>query len=77
MRVVSPEALPFSGVKNVTRYAAGGAFKRTLINNWYHTFTEDSANYAVRFCQGLGLCSYDDFHGPGKVHLAPVHALVL
>lgn len=64
----APGSLPFTADMNITQYAAGAAFKRTHILNWYHSLTEDSANYAARFCKYLNLCKFEDFHGPHKVY---------
>ena len=65
--MVSPASLPFASVETVHSFAAAGAFRRTHIGNWFHSFTEDTANYAARFCKYMQLCSFGDFHGPGKV----------
>ena len=62
-------APPFAASHVLSAISAAIFYKRTHIQNWFHTFQEDGVQIFNLFCTYLGLCAYDDFYSAGKVSL--------
>ena len=59
--VAQHDSLPFASADIQSTIQSAVLYKRTHTGNWFHTFTEDTAQIFDQFCRYLGLCDGADF----------------